>query len=135
MRPHRLAGGGFAPFFAIQAEIDALIDAVDPEDEAEVERTVAAIRGQFDRFPWTPSAIRDLLDGKNHLPDNKLRLNLLHRQRGLLGDGDYRKHFFGDVSRLDLLRGVLADLLRYSAPALKLRRRTQARLAQQARGE
>lgn len=131
MRPHRLAGGGFDCFFAIQEQIDALIDAVNPDDEADVERTVAQIKALFAQFPWMPSTIRDLLDGKNHLPDNKLRLNLLKRRSGFLGDGAYRQHFFGDQSSLRLLRKAIDDQLRYSTPALKLRRRTHARLAQQ----
>lgn len=130
MRPHRLAGGGFQRFFELQERIDALIDAVDPEDEADVDRTVAEIKGVFDRFPWIPSTIRDLLEGKNCLPDNKLRFNLLDRRSGLLGDGEYRRHFFGDRSRLSLLRSVIDDQLRYSTSAIKRRRRTRARLAQ-----
>ncbi len=36
-----LAGGGFPEFFALQQHIDALIEQVDPDDEADVERTVA----------------------------------------------------------------------------------------------
>ncbi len=133
MRPHRLAGGGFERFFALQEQIDALIDAVDPEDETDVDRTVTEIKALFDQFPWISSAIRDLLDGKNHLPNNKLRLNLLKRRNGFFGDGDYRQHFFGDQSPLTLLRRAMDDQLRYSAPALKLRRHTSARLAQQTR--
>ncbi len=133
MRPHRLAGGGFPPFFALQAQIDALIDAVNPEDEADVDRTVTEIKALFEQFPWISSAIRDLLNGKNHLPDNKLRLNLLKRRSGFFGDGDYRQHFFGEQSLLTLLRKAIDDQLRYSTPTLRLRRRTHARLAQQTR--
>ncbi|MCX6045998.1 MAG: NAD(P)/FAD-dependent oxidoreductase, partial [Chloroflexi bacterium] len=133
MRPHRLAGGGFEHFFALQQQIDALIDAVNPEDETDVDRTVAEIKALFDQFPWLSSAIRDLLDGKNHLPNNKLRLNLLKSRSGFFGDGDYRQHFFGDQSPLILLRKAMDDQLRYSTPALKLRRHTFARLAQQRR--
>ena len=131
MQPHRLAGGGFPLFFEIQEKIDALMDAVNPEDEADVDRVVSEIKAQFARFPWMSSAFKDLLDGKNHLPDNKLRLNLLNRQVGFLGSGEYRQHFFGDHSALDLLRKAFVDQLRYSAPAIKRRRRSRARLAQQ----
>ncbi len=135
MKSHRLAGGGFPLFFEIQEKIDALIDAVNPEDEADVDRVVTEIKTQFARFPWMPSAFKDLLNGKNHLPDNKLRLNLLNRRVGFLGDGAYRQHFFGNVSTFQLLRKAIGDQLRYSVPALNWRRRTRARLSWQTKGK
>lgn len=131
MRPHRLAGGGFPPFFAIQEQIDALIDKVDPDDEADVDRTVAAIKALFASFPWLPSAFRDLLDGKRYLPDNKLRPNLLNPGTGFMGSGDYRTHFFGDKALGELLGKAIADQVRYSTLGLKWQRRTRARLADQ----
>jgi FADH2 O2-dependent halogenase len=131
MKPHRLAGGGFDLFFEIQEKIDRLMDAVNPDDEADVDRVVAEIKAQFARFPWMSSAFKDLLNGKNHLPDNKLRLNLLNRQVGFMGSGAYRQHFFGNEPGVVLLRKAIADQLRYSLPALKQQRHRQARLAQQ----
>ncbi|MCL4858173.1 MAG: NAD(P)/FAD-dependent oxidoreductase [Caldilineaceae bacterium] len=131
MRPHRLAGGGFEPFFVIQEQIDALIDQVDPDDEADVERTVAQIRALFATFPWMPSTFHDLLQGKTFLPDNKLRPNLLAPGRGFLGDGVYRQHFFGANALPTLLQQVALDTARYSRLGLTRRRRTQARLAEQ----
>ncbi len=135
MRPHRLAGGGFDLFFQIQEQIDALMDKVNPDDEADVDRTVAEIRALFDQFPWMSSAFKDLLNGKNYLPDNKLRLNLLHRRVGFRGSGAYRQHFFGDKSMLELLQKAISDQLRYSIPALNWRRRTRARLSWQTKGK
>lgn len=133
MRPHRLAGGGFDLFFDIQEKIDALVDQVNPEDEAEVDRAVAEIKAQFARFPWMSSAFKDLLNGKNHLPDNKLRFNLLNRQVGFMGSGEYRSHFFGDKSMGELLTKTIQDQLHYSVSALDRRRKTRARLAWQTR--
>lgn len=133
MRPHKLAGGGFDAFFAIQTEIDALIDAVNPDDEADVDRTVAQIKAAFARFPWIPSAIRDLLDGKTYLPDNKLRPNLLNPGTGFMGNGAYRAHFFGNHSLPTLLSKAVADIYRYSTLGLTRRRHRQARLADQIR--
>jgi tetracycline 7-halogenase / FADH2 O2-dependent halogenase len=129
MKPHRLAGGGFDLFFDIQEKIDALMDQVNPEDDADVERTVSDIKTQFARFPWLASTFKDLLNGKNHLPDAKLRLNLFHPGKGFMGNGAYRKHFFGDMTYSSLIAKVLNDQQRYSVSALKRRRRTQARLA------
>jgi FADH2 O2-dependent halogenase len=133
MQGHKLAGGGFPLFFEIQEKIDALMDQVNPEDEADVDRTVAEIKKMFEQFPWISSAFKDLLNGKNHLPDNKLRFNLLNRRVGFMGSGEYRKHFFGENSALELLRKAIEDQLKYSVPALNYRRKTQARLAWQKR--
>ncbi|MEW6403385.1 MAG: tryptophan 7-halogenase, partial [Chloroflexota bacterium] len=127
MQGHKLAGGGFPLFFEIQERIDALMDQVNPEDEADVDRTIGEIKNQFARFPWMSTAFKDLLNGKNHLPDNKLRLNLLNRRVGFMGSGEYRKHFFGEKSMLELLRKAIDDQLKYSVPALNRRRKTRAR--------
>ncbi len=131
MKPHRLAGGGFDQFFALQEEIDALMDRVDPDDEADVDRTVAAIKTILKSFPWLSSAFHDLLDGKNHLPDNKLRLNLLNRNSGFMGDGAYRHHFFGNEALGKLVGKALIDQARYSTVGIKWQRRKGARLAGQ----
>jgi len=125
----RLAGGGFEPFFALQEQIDALIDQVDPDDEADVDLTVAQIRAIYDSFKWLPSTFRDLLNGKNHLPNNKLRVNLLNQTDGFFGDGAYRQHFFGDASTMELVGKALREQARYSTFALNRRRRTSAHLA------
>ncbi len=127
----QLAGGGFPDFFVIQKKVDALIDQVNPDDEADVERTVAEIRTLFDSFKWLSSAFRDLLEGKNHLPNNKLRLNLLNQEAGFFGDGAYRRHFFGDTSTMDLLKKAVREQARYSVVALNLQRRSHAHLATQ----
>jgi hypothetical protein len=81
------------------------------------------------------SAFKDLLNGKNHLPDNKLRLNLLNRQVGFMGSGAYREHFFGSESPVRLLQKAAADQMKYSVPALKLRRKMSSRLAWQKKGK
>jgi tetracycline 7-halogenase / FADH2 O2-dependent halogenase len=131
MKPHRLAGGGFEKFFEIQKQIDSLMNQVDPENEADVDKTVAEIKSLFDQFPWMPTTIRALLDGKNHLPDNKLRLNLLNRKVGFMGSGIYREHFFGDESMMRLLYLAAKDEQKYSVRGIKKQRETKARLSWQ----
>ncbi len=130
LRGLRLAGGGFDEFFALQEKIDALMDQVNPDDEADVERTVAEMHTLFGAFKWMSSAIRDLLSGKNHLPNNKLRVNLFNKEDGFFGDGRYRGHFFGDAKPLDLMLKALWEQTRYSAAAISLQRR-HTRLAKQ----
>ena len=93
--------------------------------------TVAQIHALFAAFPWLSSAFRDLLAGKNHLPNNKLRVNLLNQTDGFFGDGVYRQHFFGDASTVDLIRKALSEQARYSVLALNQQRRKRARLAMQ----
>jgi tetracycline 7-halogenase / FADH2 O2-dependent halogenase len=114
----KLAGGGFAPFFKLQEKVDALIEQVNPDDEADVDRTTAEIRGLYSAYPWMPSAFRDLLAGKNCLPNNKLRVNLFNRSDGFLGDGIYREHFFGNQTMIDLILKSLREQARYSVQAL-----------------
>ncbi|MFN8439495.1 MAG: NAD(P)/FAD-dependent oxidoreductase [Caldilineaceae bacterium] len=131
MRPHRLAGGGFDQFFTIQQQIDALMDQVNPDDEADVDRTAEQIRTLLKSFQWISPAFQALLDGKNHLPDNKLRFSLLNQSNGFMGSGPYREHFFGDKTLAELLSKALADQVRYSQPALKWQHQRWSRLAGQ----
>ncbi len=50
LRNNRLAGGGFEGFFEIQEQIDALFEAVNPEDETDVDRMVAEANAIFAIF-------------------------------------------------------------------------------------
>ena len=129
LRNNRLAGGGFAGFFEIQEQIDALFEAVNPEDEADVDCLVAKANALFASFKWLPRPFQAVLEGKNHLPKNKFRLTLFNKEDGFMGSGAYRKHFFGDMSLLDLgIRGA-QDYLFYSRPYLRWQRRLYHRMA------
>lgn len=133
LQDNRLTGGGFSEFFVVQEQVDALFEQVKPDDETEVDRVVAEARALFAAFRWLPRPFQAVLDGKNHLPKNKLRLTLLNPRDGFMGDGAYRRHFFGDMSLRDLLRVGAIDQVRYSTLALNWKRRTRARLAWQTR--
>jgi len=129
LKDNRLTGGGFSRFFEIQEKIDSLFEQVNPDDEADVDRVVAEVRALFASFQWLPKPFQAVLDGKNHLPKNKFRLTLFNKRDGFMGDGEYRKHFFGDMSLLDLgIKGAL-DAIRYSKPYLNWKQRSQNRLA------
>lgn len=129
LKDNKLAGGGFNRFFEIQEKVDALFELVNPKDEADVDRVVAESRALFASFQWLPKPFQAVLDGKNHLPKNKFRLTLFNKRDGFMGDGEYRQHFFGDMSLLDLgIKGTL-DAVRYSKPYLNWKRNTQNRLA------
>lgn len=123
----KLIGGGFAPFDAIAEQVDGLIEAVDPQDETAVDQTVAAIQAIYAGVEWMPEPFRALLRGKTYLPKNKLRLSLLQPGKGFMGRGAYRRHFFGDMSMIDLLRKGAAEKVHYAAPLLTLKHRRQFR--------
>ncbi|MFV9507318.1 MAG: DUF3179 domain-containing (seleno)protein [Oscillochloridaceae bacterium umkhey_bin13] len=71
----RLVGGGFAEFKLLADQIDLLIEAVDPGDEAAVDRTVVQIRKLYDATPWIPWAFRQVLAGTNHHMREAQRMN------------------------------------------------------------
>jgi FADH2 O2-dependent halogenase len=131
IKGNRLAGGGFDAFFALQEKVDRLFEKVDPVDEADVARVVAEAKALFEAFPWLPKPFHEILQGKNHLPNNKFRLTLFNKEDGFMGSGAYRQHFFGDMSWLDLIYKGAIDQVRYSVPVLNWQRRTQSRLAWQ----
>lgn len=126
-----LVGGGYEPFDRLAEQVDAIVEAVDMADEAAVAAAVAEIRGLFAGIDFMPQAFQELLAGKNHLPVRKLRLSTLKPGEGFLRRGDYRQHFFGDASLLELAVKALREQARYSVPALNWRRRSRARLATQ----
>ena len=111
-----LVGGGFAAFDVAADRIDRIIEAVYPYDEAAVDDAVAAINQVFAGIPWMADPFRDLLAGKTFLPKNKIRLSLLKKDEGFLGHGDYRAHFFGDMTLRDLLTYGVKEKLKYAAP-------------------
>jgi tetracycline 7-halogenase / FADH2 O2-dependent halogenase len=134
LRELQLVGGGFGPFFQLQDKIDSLIEQINPDDECEVDRAAAEVQALYASFPWMPSAFRQLLNGKNHLPSHKLRVNLFNHTDGFLGSGIYREHFFHENSSLNsLMLRAFREQARYSLPALKWHRRRDARLSWQRR--
>ncbi len=136
LKHNRMAGGGFKEFFEVQEQVDELFEAVDPDDEADVDRLVAQAHETFASFPWMPMPFNAILDGANHLPKNKFRLTLFNKNDGFMGGGAYRKHFFGDTSMLGLLYKGAIDYLRYNRLTLKWqRRKTLPHMAWQPRRE
>ena len=122
----KLAGGGFPEFDRVANKIDSLIAEVDPMDNGQVTRVVAEIHACLLEIDWLPKAFADVLHGKTYLPKNKLRLSLLNRNNGFMGQGAYRAHFFGtNASTVALVKGFLREKLKYSGLMLNKRRRLQ----------
>jgi FADH2 O2-dependent halogenase len=118
-----LVGGGFSEFATLSGRIDMIIEAVDPCDEAAVDRAVVEIRALYAATSWLPWAFQQVLAGKNHLPANKLRLSLLRQNTGFMGSGAYRAHFFGAASLGEVARFFVSEGLKYSTSALGMGKR------------
>jgi tetracycline 7-halogenase / FADH2 O2-dependent halogenase len=110
----KLVGGGFADFAPVANQVDELIAALDVTDEAAVTATISKINQIFRQLDWMPAPFIALLEGKTYLPRNKLRLGLLRPSRGFMGQGAYRRHFFGGLTLIDLLRYGLREKIGYS---------------------
>ncbi|MGB1253569.1 MAG: NAD(P)/FAD-dependent oxidoreductase [Candidatus Promineifilaceae bacterium] len=114
----KLCGGGFYEFDEIANRVDTLIEAVDPTNEADVAQTVVQINAIFAKVEWMAPPFRALLEGKTYLPKNKLRLELLRPGKGFMGRGNYRAHFFGDLSLIDMLAYGVREKIRFARPLL-----------------
>lgn len=129
LQNNRLAGGGFDSFFEMQEQIDHLFEAVNPDDEAGVDRLVAEANALFVSYKWLPLPFKAVLNGMNHLPKNKFRLTLFNKKDGFMGSGAYRQHFFGNMSLIELGIKGAKDMLIYSRPYLRWQRGAKKRLA------
>ncbi len=110
----QLAGGGFSEFFTIADQVDRIIEQVNLADEAEIVRAEREIREIFDRVYWMPRPFKELLTGKTYLTKNKIRPEIFKIGTGFLGKGDYRRHFFGKQSILELLSFFAREKWRYN---------------------
>lgn len=121
----KLVGGGYPAFETIANRVDEIMEAVDVKDETAVNQAVAAIKTIYAQVEWMPDPFRELLKGKTFLPRNKIRLSLLRRNKGFMGQGAYRQHFFGNLSLVDVLRFGLKEKIKYAAPMLAWQHRRQ----------
>lgn len=119
----RLVGGGFPEFQAVESTVYALVDTVDPCDDAAVDRTVAELGALYRKLDWVPLPFHAILDGKNHLPRAKIRLDTFDPNLGFLRSGAYRRHFFGEHSLLDVGGAFVREAVNYSSLGLRLRGR------------
>jgi FADH2 O2-dependent halogenase len=115
----KLVGGGFDEFDAVAERIDGIMEKVDIRDDAAVVAAAAEMRTILEGVDWLPQPFLEVLHGKNHLPEHKLRPGLLRRDDGFLGHGAYRRHFFGDRSVLDLIQAFMGEKWRYSDRAIR----------------
>ncbi|MEM8805784.1 MAG: NAD(P)/FAD-dependent oxidoreductase [Cyanobacteria bacterium P01_G01_bin.38] len=93
-----LVGGGFPAFDALAQQVYTILEQTDLGSETKVHQATEQIYQLLMAVPWLPGPFRDILNGKNHLPVNKIRPSLLRPKQGFLGNGQYREHFFGRTS-------------------------------------
>lgn len=125
-RPHyyprlhglKLTGGAFPPFEALAETIYAQIEKADLSHPQAAQTVHQQVHQQLTQFPWMPYAFQQILQGKNHLPANKLNPKLLKRRQGFMRYGIYRTHFFGRRSLSSLVYFFLREKLKYSRLAL-----------------
>ncbi|MDJ0704214.1 MAG: hypothetical protein QNJ46_13095, partial [Leptolyngbyaceae cyanobacterium MO_188.B28] len=123
----KLVGGGFPDFEQLSQHIYTLLDCVAWDNLTDRVQVGRQITQHLKQIPWMPQAFRDVLQGKNHLPPNKLHPRLLHPKRGFLGEGAYRAHFFGDKSLPFLAGFYLRERAKYASQSLQLKRKAKLR--------
>lgn len=114
-----LVGGGFTAFNALTQVIYTLLEETDTECDHAVRETAEKIYQLLDTVPWMPAPFKDVLNGKNHLPVCKIRPSLLLPQQGFLGNGNYRKHFFGDTPLHSVIQFFITEKARTIQKRLK----------------
>ncbi len=114
----KLVGGGFAEFDTVAGRIDQIMETVDVADDTAVAAAVTDINQIFRALDWIADPFIALLDGKTHLPRNKIRLSLLKPGAGFMGKGAYKEHFFGRLTMRDLLVYGIREKVRYARPTL-----------------
>ncbi len=122
----KLVGGGFHEFDAVATQVDGIMEALDLANDDAVVAAAAEMQALLRSVEWMPKPFLAVLDGKNHLPENKLRPGLLTPNAGFLGHGAYREHFFGSRSTANVIQAFVSEKLRYSERAIR-RRQSQTR--------
>lgn len=116
----KLVGGGFKDFSKFSENIYTFINSTEGKTIGEIEETVLEMQKCFEEQPWIEPRFRAILEGKQCLPKNKLRFELL---KPILKKSRYREHFFGNKGIPSIAVFVLREFLKYSAVSLAMKRR------------
>ena len=114
----RLVGGGFEKFNELEKKVYEILDSINFEDTQDVKEKSQHIFSILLKSEWIPFAIRRYFV-ENHLNSNQFNLAFLKNKGGILGTTEYRRHFFGELPTLWLLREFFYEKYRYSAANLK----------------
>ena len=120
----KLSGGGFSGYDRVADQIDAVIEVVDPSNDEQVAAVTDQIQAVFNSIEWMPLPFQAVLQGRTHLPKNKLRLDLFRKRPGVLAHwGVPQTLLWGTLYGTDRARDFAEEMLRYSKPALAWQRR------------
>ena len=123
LRTLKQVGGGFAEFDELA---EAVYNSLDRLNEPDADADAASIAKQaaqkLAQPAWMPSVFKAVLRGKNHLPRNKFHPRLFRPQKGFLGVGHYRAHFFANRSLGFFLSFYLHERTKYSQHLLQFKR-------------
>ena len=114
----KLVGGGYAGFDVVADQVDSILETVDLDDDAAVGAAAAEMDRLMRALYWIPDPFVAVLDGKNYLPKNKIRLSLLKPGEGFMRRDDYREHFFGQMTMADILVYGTKERRHYSRAAI-----------------
>ncbi len=117
-----LVGGGFQPFDELAALADALVEEVDPGDPTQAEEAARRLQREILERPWIPYSHKGISQGQRALPKDKFNWRLALNKGGILGEPEFRQHFFHDTNLVDLAAFMAREKWRYSRQALKARR-------------
>ncbi|MEM8863294.1 MAG: tryptophan 7-halogenase, partial [Chloroflexota bacterium] len=110
----QMVGGGYREFYKLSDEIDDIMKTVDPYNRASVDGAVSEMKTLLNQPDWVPQVFKDLLEGKTYLPKKKIRPDIFKRNKGFLGTGSYREHFFGGIPIKQLLRYAFEEKVRHN---------------------
>ena len=119
----KLVGGSFSEFDQLSQQIYTLVEQTDMTSTWQVHQTISKMKACFEQVTWMPTAFRDIVQGKNHLPAQKIRPDIFQRSGGFLGEGAYRTHFFGKQSLGAIASFFLREKTKYSLPVIALQRK------------
>jgi tetracycline 7-halogenase / FADH2 O2-dependent halogenase len=120
----KLAGGGYGEFDEVIQRTYQLLEAADPQDTDSVATTVSGVGQVLRQLDWIPDPFVALLDGATTLPKKKLRLALFDSRKGFMRSGNYRRHFFGNHTMVELMRAFIREKVAYSPLMLRRKHRT-----------
>lgn len=100
--PMRMVGGGFEEFNKLERKFYSFLN------QGKLEEA----RHLFEKESWIPVVFKNLFNGVNHLPKNKLTLRLFNPDQGFMKTGLYRVWFFDDKSILDVVFFFISEKIK-----------------------
>ncbi|UTW54915.1 NAD(P)/FAD-dependent oxidoreductase [Kordiimonas sp. SCSIO 12610] len=114
-----LVGGGYEPYFDLADKMDQSLNSLGAGAEADIKRVTLEMQNHLNEADWIPYSFREIANGKKHLPNRKFTHRLLLNKGGIMGEPEFRKHFYEDLTLFDLARKMFSEKLKYSRNAIR----------------